>query len=454
MQKLYDEVLSLDKRCYEEFYLSEDLLMEHAADAMADFIRARFAKGSSVIVVCGGGNNGADGIACARMLHGDYDVGIYYAKEPKSKLAKLQASRASAIGVKVLDELYDADVLVDALFGTGFNGELDTKLTIFMDIMNDSHGFKIACDVPSGYKFYADTTLTMGALKKDMYLDAHKEYVGDIKVLDLGVSREVYETDSNWNLLDLEDLKLPNRDKKDTHKGSFGHLSCIGGEKIGAGVLCAKSALRFGVGLVTIAGYNTTNIPHSIMSSELLPRTTTAMAIGMGLGDSYSDRDLKSFLDNDYPLIADADLFNMPTILDILKRENIVLTPHPKEFVSLLKLCNLADISVSELQKNRFKYVELFCKNYPHVTLLLKGANVIVGQKNKFYVNPHGGSKLAKGGSGDVLSGLVGSLLAQGYTPLEAACNASLAHTKLALNYSGSDFSLTPDDLISGICKL
>ncbi len=228
MQKLFDEVYSLDKRCYDEFALSEDLLMEHAADGIADFIKAKFTKGSSVVVVCGSGNNGADGIACARMLHNDYDVGIYYAKEPKSELAKLQATRASAVGVKVLNELYDADVLVDALFGTGFSGELDTKLHTLMEIMNDSHSYKIACDVPSGYKFFADTTLTMGALKKDMYLDAHKEYLGDIKVLDLGISREVYEVDSNWMLLDLEDLNLPKRDKKDTHKGSFGNLACIG----------------------------------------------------------------------------------------------------------------------------------------------------------------------------------------------------------------------------------
>ncbi|MCW9026832.1 MAG: NAD(P)H-hydrate dehydratase, partial [Thiovulaceae bacterium] len=314
--------------------------------------------------------------------------------------------------------------------------------------------YKIACDVPSGYKFFADTTLTMGALKKDMYLDSHKEYVGDIKVLDLGVSREVYEADSNWNLLDLEDLTLPSRDKKDTHKGSYGHLACVAGEKIGAGVLCAKSALRFGAGLVTVVGYNTTNIPHSIMNSELLPKTTTAIAIGMGLGDSYSDRDLESFLDNDYPLIVDADILYMDILLDILKRENVVLTPHAKEFASVLKLCNLADISVEELQKNRFKYVELFCKMYPKVTLLLKGANVIIAKNNDVFINPHGSSKLAKGGSGDVLGGLIGSLLAQGHEPLEAAKNASLAHTKLALNYTGSDFSLTPDDLIEQIGKL
>jgi len=132
MQKLFDEVSSLDARCYEEFGLSEDILMEHAANGMASYIRHKFSKNSEVIVVCGSGNNGADGIACARLLHGDYDVGIYYAKEPKSEMAKLQATRATSIGVKVLEELYDADVLVDALVGTGFSGELNSKLNVFV----------------------------------------------------------------------------------------------------------------------------------------------------------------------------------------------------------------------------------------------------------------------------------------------------------------------------------
>lgn len=454
MQKLYDEVSSLDKRCYENFGLSEDILMEHAADGMADFIKGKFSKGSSVLIVCGSGNNGADGIALARLLHPDYNVKILHLKKPKSDMAKLQKKRLDAIGLKECCTIESCDVLVDAIVGTGFRGEFNPEISSVIDEMNNSDAYKIACDVPSGYKFFADATLTMGALKKDMYLDAHKEYVGDIKVIDLGIGRDIYECESNWNLLDLEDLNLPNRNKKDTHKGSYGHLACVVGEKIGAGVLCSKSALRFGAGLVSVVGYNTTNIPHSIMSSELLPKTTSAIAIGMGLGDSYSDMDLKSFLNNDYPLIADADILHMDILQEILKRENVVLTPHAKEFISVLRLCKLADISVDELQKNRFKYVELFCKTYPKVTLLLKGANVIIAKDDKFFINPHGSSKLAKGGSGDVLSGLIGSLLAQRYTPLEATLNASLAHVSLALNYTGSDFSLTPDDLISQIGKL
>ncbi|QHG91889.1 NAD(P)H-hydrate dehydratase [Sulfurimonas sp. CVO] len=454
MQKLFDEVASLDRRCYEEFFLSEDILMEHAASGMAEYIRNNFAKNSKIIVVCGSGNNGADGIALARLLHGDFDTSLFYAKEPSSKMALLQAKRAQSVGVKESKELKDCDVLVDAIVGTGFSGEFSEELKNLINKMNSLVAFKIACDVPSGYKFIADVTLTMGALKKRMFLDEAKESVGEIKVLDLGISRDIYEKESNWSVLDLDDLKLPNRVKKDSHKGSYGHLAVVSGEMCGAGIMSALSALRFGSGLVTLVGFEKIEIPHCLMYSHKLPKNATALAIGMGLGAEFSTLELEKFLDNTLPVIADADIFYMQTILEILKRERVVLTPHAKEFVSLLKITNLADITIQEVQKNRFKYVEEFCKMFPNVTLLLKGANVIIAKGSEFYINPHGTSALAKGGSGDVLSGLIGALLAQGYQPLDAAINASLAHTKTALNYRGADFSLTPDDLIDGIGRL
>lgn len=454
MQKLFDEVESLDRRCYEKFFLSEDILMEHAASGMAEYIRNNFVKNSKIIVVCGSGNNGADGIALARLLHGDFDTSLFYAKKPSSKMALLQVKRAQSVGVKESKELKDCDVLVDAIVGTGFSGEFSEELKNLINKMNSLVAFKIACDVPSGYKFIADVTLTMGALKKRMFLDEAKESVGEIKVLDLGISRDIYEKESNWSVLDLDDLKLPNRVKKDSHKGSYGHLAVVSGEMCGAGIMSALSALRFGSGLVTLVGFEKIEIPHCLMYSHKLPKNATALAIGMGLGAEFSTLELEKFLDNTLPVIADADIFYMQTILEILKRERVVLTPHAKEFVSLLKITNLADITIQEVQKNRFKYVEEFCKMFPNVTLLLKGANVIIAKGSEFYINPHGTSALAKGGSGDVLSGLIGALLAQGYQPLDAAINASLAHTKTALNYRGADFSLTPDDLIDGIGRL
>lgn len=454
MQKLFDEVLSLDKRCYEEFFLSEDILMEHASNGMAQYVRNNFLKNSKIVVVSGSGNNGADGIALARLLHADYDVSIFFAKKPKSKMALLQKKRAKSIGVKECKKLRDCDVLVDAVIGSGFSGNIESELAVIIDEMNSLNAFKIACDLPSAGIFKANLTLTMGALKKGMFLDEVKDTLGEVRVVDLGVSRDIYEKESNWRVLDLDDLALPNRIKKDSHKGSYGHLAVACGEKSGASIMSAMSALRFGSGLVTLVGYEKIEIPHSLMYLHEVPKNATALALGMGLGEEFSTLELDKFLDNKLPLVADADIFYMPVILEILKRKNLVLTPHAKEFASLLKMTKIADVKVDELQKNRFKYAEAFCEKFPHATLLLKGANVIIGKKDKFYINPHGTQALAKGGSGDVLSGLIASLLAQGHKPLDSAINASLAHAKLALNYDGADFSLTPDDLIYGISKL
>ncbi len=464
MQKLFDEVASLDKRCYEEFGLSEDILMEHAANGIAQFIRAEFDKKSSVVVACGSGNNGADGLALARLLHGDYNVKIFYVREPKSPMATLQLDRAHAIGVKSTIELNECDVLVDALYGTGFSRDFDYEAQAVMQTINNLDAYKIACDIPSGIKkngecdkdtFVADMTLTMGALKKSMFSDAAKEFMGKIRVIDLGISRTTYESSSNWNLLDMDDLKLPYRYLKNTHKGTFGHLAVLGGQKVGASMLSGLAALKFGTGLVTMVSKSEPlNMPHAMMHSPTKPQNTTALALGMGLGYDFDKKILDSCLDNSLPIIADADIFHMDIVLKLLKRKNIVLTPHPKEFVALLRLSKIANISIQELQKNRFKYTKEFCTKYPLVTLLLKGANVIIGQNEQYFINAYGTSALAKGGSGDVLSGLIASLLAQGYSALDAAKNASLSHTRLMQNYKGADFSLTPEDLIQGIGNL
>jgi len=466
MQKLYDEVGSLDRRCYEVFALSEDILMEHAAEGMARFIRQKFSRGSSVLVVCGAGNNGADGLALARLLHKEYDLKIFIVNEPKSPMAQLQDKRAHAIHVPRTLYLNEADVIVDAIFGTGFNGVLDVEAKSVMQALNKLSAYKIACDIPSGIKangecdrdtFVADITLTMGAQKKSLYSDSAKRFVGEVEVIELGVARELYETPSQWSLLDFTDMRLPHKEQLDSHKGSYGHLAVLAGEKSGASMMSALAALRFGVGLATLIGTTqtpSTPLPFALMYATTLPQNTTAIACGMGLGGAFSEDALLALCENSLPLLIDADIFSMECISSILKRRDIILTPHPKEFISLLKKTGVADITIEELQRDRFHYVSLFAQEYPNAILLLKGANVIIASDEAYFINPHGSPKLAKGGSGDILSGLIASLLAQGYTPLEATISGSLAHTKLAQNYTGADFSLMPEDLIEGIQEL
>ncbi len=463
MQYLYPEVGSLDRRCYEQFRLSEEILMEHAADGMADFIAAEFEPGSSVCIVCGPGNNGADGIVLARLLHESFDVTLMLPYGAKSELCRLQLERAEAIGVRSVETPQPCDVLVDALFGSGFTRAFDGTAATLMRRLNGMGGFKLACDLPSGLHpdgtlepdtFRADVTLTMGALKRCLYSDAAKDVVGRIGVVDLGVAREVYETGSDWKLLDEEELMLPFRGREDAHKGSYGHLGVLCGEKEGAAVIAGSAALRFGTGLVTLLSNEQLQLPYELMQSHLLPPTVTAIALGMGLGQEFAHHELERLLDHDLPLVVDADLFAHPMLPALLERPDVVLTPHPKEFTLLLQRCGIAEIDAATLQRDRFGYVEAFAKAYPNAVLMLKGANVIIAAEGAFYVNPHGSNVLAKGGSGDVLAGLVGALLAQGYTPRDAAINASLAHTAAAAAFEGNNYALTPFDLIDRLAEL
>ncbi len=463
MQNLFTEVSSLDRRCYREFALTEDILMEHAADGMADYIRHHYAQNRHICIVAGGGNNGADGIALARLLHKDFKVSLYLASTNPAQMTTLQLKRAQALGVVFVEELPSCDLLVDALFGSGLSRTLDVKYQQLLHTMNTLQAEKIACDMPSGLMlngkvqsvtFCADVTLTMGALKRGMFSDAAKEVTGEIHVLDLGLSRKLYENESNWKLLEQSDLHLPHRHQKNSHKGSFGHSAIICGEKSGAAVLAGSAALRFGSGLVTLVSNNQEQIPYELMQSHLLPNTTTSLALGMGLGTEFSNEELSALLDNDLPLLLDADIFANPLFTSLLERKNLLLTPHPKEFTTILNVCGLADITVETLQEERFKYVELFCTHYPNTTLLLKGSNVIIGQNSNYYINPLGSNILAKGGSGDVLAGLITALLAQGRTPLDAAIQGSLAHTTAAMFVKKNSYALSPTDLIEAITTL
>lgn len=461
MQQVFDEVNSLDKRCYEAFELSEDLLMEHAASALARVLYKKFNHHKSVLIVCGMGNNGADGIALARLLYHRFEVKLYLPFELKSSMAKLQLKRSISLGIEPIVDIEETDVIVDCLFGSGLDRPLDEKSQGIINQLNEMEAYKIACDIPSGINlngqvkstaFEADETVTMGALKTALFSDVAKDYVGDISVANLGIQRELYETTSKTHYLETSDLKLPLRNKKNSHKGSFGHLNVVVGCKEGAGIIAAKAAFGFGVGLVSVISHKALDLPYHIMHTHKLSDNCTAIAIGMGLGN-YEKNEVKQFLFSSLPMIVDADLFHEELILEVLHKE-VVLTPHPKEFCSLLALCGFGEICIEELQNNRMKYVRLFSKKYPKVVLLLKGANVLISQDETLYINAHGSAVLAKGGSGDVLSGLIASLLAQGYTALDSAIHASLAHAMAGNAYTKNNYSLIPSDLVEQVKRL
>lgn len=478
MEKIFDSVRELDKRAEEAFNLKNGVLMEQAARGMAERIRSLLSSYLSyshkelplVQIVCGSGDNGGDGFALARMLADLYCVRVVSVKEPKSPLCKLQRERLELLGIPVSTELQErCDILIDAVFGTGIRGSLDAETSALIERMNAVQGYKIACDISSGLNgfgipspvaFRADETCTMGALKTALYSDAAKDYTGTIHVFSLGLPRRCYEGESDTFLLSAADMKLPHRSVQNTHKMSYGHGLFFCGEKTGACMLAASAALHFGVGLVTVFGLPVPAAPFDFMYTQQLPENFSAAMLGSGLGRT-PDMQKQAFEFLSYeqvrecPLILDADILHnpeLPKLLPLLKKP--ILTPHPKEFQSLLANSGLGRFSIAEIQEHRFEYLRLFCGVFPHAVTVLKGAYPLIGCGNRVFVNPLGTNALAKAGTGDVLSGMITALGAQGYPPLEAAYTASLAHAEAAKMLHTADYGLTASSLAETVAKL
>lgn len=488
MQKVFADTRALDESARKKYSITEAVMMENAAAALENnvfsFLDDCSASKPLVLIAAGTGNNGGDGYALARRLCGrtlsdgrKIDVKIFAPKPPKTEIAVFQKESALKTGVTFVDTLENknADVLVDCYLGSGFSGKLTHDAEMHIKSLNRIQAFKIACDVPSGLSaesdifFVADKTVTMGALKPQLFCENGKDSTGTIVCADLGISRESFESSDpalkpEAYLLEKNDLCLPHRKKNNVNKGTFGHLAVFGGDKHGAAVIASKAAFTFGCGLVTIvgaAGNGGFGISEDILYSNSVPSKVTAVAAGMGLG-VFCDKAVSYLCANpQIPCIIDADLCHsakLPELLTARKNfSNTVLTPHPKEFADVLEICGLGRYTVGQIQKDRIGLAKKFCAEYRNAVLILKGAVPVIaafdGISPVAYLNPWGKPCLAKAGSGDVLSGLVGALLAQGYDALYAAQNASLAHS-LASCKVECDYAMTPSDLIECVKKL
>ncbi|WQU73744.1 NAD(P)H-hydrate dehydratase [Helicobacter pylori] len=464
MLSVYEKGNALDKRALEEWLLSEDILMENAAMALERAVLQNASLGAKVIILCGSGDNGGDGYALARRLMGRFKTLVFEMKLAKSPMCQLQKERAKKVGVVIKtweekNEDLECDVLVDCVVGSAFKGELEPFLNF--ESLSQKARFKIACDIPSGIDskgrvdkraFKADMTISMGAIKSCLLSDKAKDYIGELKVGHLGVFNQTYEIPTDTFLLEKSDLKLPLRDKKNAHKGDYGHAHVLLGKHSGAGLLSALSALSFGSGVVSIQALEceitSSNKPLELVFCENFPKKLSAFALGMGL--EGLPKDFKKWLGL-APCVLDAGVFYHKEVLQALEKE-VVLTPHPKEFLSLLKLVGI-NISMLELLDNKLEIARDFSQKYPKVVLLLKGANTLIAHQGRTFINTLGSVALAKAGSGDVLAGLIVSLLAQNYTPLDAAINASLAHALAGLEFK-NHYALTPLDLIEKIKRL
>lgn len=464
MLSVYEKGNALDKRALEELFLSEDVLMENAAMALERAVLKNASLGAKVIILCGSGDNGGDGYALARRLMGRFKTLVFEMKLAKSPMCQLQKERAKKVGVaiKTWEDNHkdlECDVLIDCVVGSAFKGELEPFLDF--ESLSQKARFKIACDIPSGIDskgrvdkraFKADLTISMGAIKSCLLSDRAKDYVGELKVAHLGVFNPIYEIPTDTFLLEKSDLKLPLRDRKNAHKGDYGHVHVLLGKHSGAGLLSAISALSFGSGVVSIQALEceitSNNKPLELVFCENFPKKLSAFALGMGL--EGLPKDFKKWLGL-APCVLDAGVFYHKEVLQALEKE-VILTPHPKEFLSLLKSVGI-NISMLELLDNKLEIARDFSQKYPKVVLLLKGANTLIAHQGRIFINNLGSVALAKAGSGDVLAGLIVSLLSQNYTPLDAAINASLAHALAGLEFK-NNYALTPLDLIKKIKRL
>ena len=506
MKAVYNDSSTAEKEAKRRYHFPENLMMENAAAAMEkavwDSPAAQNHKNLKILIACGSGNNGGDGLALARRLCGNASVLVLLYKEPKTPEAKLQFEMAQASGVEFITEPENLkifksdefDIIADCLFGTGFKGEPDSKAAEVISKLNAFKAWKIACDIPSALVFRADVTVTMGALKTILFNDKAKACTGRILTAPLGITDKKFEecAEPDAFLIEKQDCLFPFRKNPATHKGSFGHTAVIAGEKSGAAIIAAEAALEFGSGLTTLVKTKTSNLEQfkispALMLSNQLPNNTTALLLGSGLGTPSEEllNTIVEFLKNAKTtscppgLVLDADMFTYTGLASFLekllevKNLRIILTPHPKELSSLCRLLEIGEYTTAQAAENRMKIAQKISQKYPPLTVIMKSANTFIlaskteqeaeplsekqkaSSKSSIFICADGAQSLSKGGSGDVLAGLCASLLAQGYSAKQAAITATEAHALAGKSFSnGQGWDLSPEKLIHALNTL
>lgn len=454
------EMNRIDRSAQEEYQVPGILLMERAALAVCRVIEERFGLVSKkVYIFCGKGNNGGDGLALARLLaEKSAEVTVALADQPSQfhGLALDNLIMAQKFGLRILDwenislaELQSADLIVDALLGTGAKGAPSGAPAAIISRINDAGRPVISIDIPSGVNvdngqisgvvIKASVTVTFGLPKPGLLVFPGAEMCGELVIAPIGFPRKLLESSSlkiNWPSEQEIRQLLPKRPPT-AHKGLTGHVLVVGGARgmTGAVALCSLGALRAGAGLVT-AGIPEPNHfpekPAEVMSlawDQALTYLERVDAVVFGPGASLQDnsRDLlRGLLKNcSVPLVIDADGLNLlaSETLDWTDlRAPLVLTPHPGE------MSRLSGLSIAEIQENRIDVARNFAKKFG-VTLVLKGARSIIADRNEnIFINPTGNPGMATAGMGDALAGIIGGLLAQGMEPTEAVLAGTYLH--------------------------
>ncbi len=458
--------------------VSMEQLMEYAGGAAARFIQRKYElRGKRVAILCGKGNNGGDGYVAARLLRGcGAYVSVVLAEGfPATDLARQAYGRMGAGVISadwgrepraVRQAVSDADIIIDGLYGFGFRGAMPEYIGVLAELANQSRAPVISLDIPSGVEcntgavhgpcIRADYTVTFTVPKPGHILYPGREYCGQVVPAAAGIPGEVVEQAvpalETLEPAHIKSLFRP-RDSQ-SNKGDYGKLLCVCGSEgmAGAAIMCASAGLRCGAGLVNLA------LPRSIypiaasrllesvftlldreQDGSLTPETSVklenalqgaaACVIGCGLGTAPGTPELveKLLLSARCPVVLDADGLNAvskhPEILrEAAQTKPVIITPHPGEMARLMAS------SIQEVQADRLESASRFAREYGVITVL-KGAGTLVAHPDgRTRMNLTGNPGMARGGSGDILTGMVGSFAAQGMEPLEAASAAVYLH--------------------------
>lgn len=468
------------------------VLMENASRGVVNEITARFPDTESrILVLCGPGNNGGDGVCVARwLLHLGYKTTLYFVGDPNrtSDEFRRQASiitklypKFSIYGIGNSQEsLYvlreDYDVIVDGIFGTGLNREIGANFIKFLEYINSKTGYKIAIDVPSGLNattgqvlnavFRADLTVTMGCYKTGLFFLDGRKVSGEVKVVDFGLAKRGFREVPDKLFICDKDFFLKTKDmaliprSEVSHKGTYGSVGIIvsPGSMMGAAMLSARAAYRAGCGLVKIfcpnkfVGFFNVSIPEAVAvpyknddvigALDEFTEGVDVVLAGPGMKEETTGKlILKELLAKEINLVLDAGALNLMAcnLKPFRKRQcRCIITPHVGE---MARLCGE---DIRTIERNRIGFTKKFSELY-RISMVVKSDVSLISTikedgRQKLYLNITGNSGLATAGSGDVLSGVIASLWAQGNS-----LNNSLLYGVMVHGLAADKFAVDED---------
>lgn len=498
-----------DSRTSELMHVPSAVLMERAALLTAGRVIKRLkSEGERVLIVCGPGNNGGDGFACARILlekNIDTEV-LYIGKEEKmSPLEKEQY-----LSVKALKEdciymgslpVIDHDIIVDAIFGISLSRNVEGEYADMIEKINDRkkrNAYIISIDIPSGIDadtafpmgtaVIADETVCCGFLKPGNVLFPGAFYNGELFIADIGITERSLKSKPRFSVFEDREIRLPDR-KSDSNKGTYGKVLIVAGNRdiAGAAVLSASAALRTGCGMVRVLTHENNRVILQTACPEVLVSTyreesltsgtpgqtslfdtsekslpdivkeaiawSSVIAIGPGIGtDGFSEKLLKLTLQNagSRPVVLDADALNIISRNTEIMTDctsDMVITPH------LMEMSRLTGVTVPEIKSHIIDVAADFASGY-HVTVVLKDSRTVTAcRSGEIVINMKGGNGMATAGSGDVLTGMIASLIAQGEEVEKASCLGVSLHGLAGERAAGKygEHAMTARDIIEGI---